>query len=679
MKTIELKNVTKVYKLKRKDNSFFFIQNSQTEDFRVLENITLKIRKGECVGIIGENGSGKTTLLKLIGDLIQPSSGEIIRNGSIQCFLDLSTGMQNELTGKENIYLYGSLLGIPKKELKEKIDDIIDYAGLRKFIDVKLKNYSSGMKVRLAFSVAMAQKPDIILIDEVMAVGDEAFQKKSFNQIKLLKEKGKTIVLVSHNLDLITDICNRVIYLENGRIVKQGPPKKVVFQYLKKVSKDNHVKISDNTKQDRKDRIEDIRISCKILQKDIDVMEQELSNKIEEEYVSTILSLIKKLIELKELNISLESNTIVKINLFEDIINLRNKQLTYTFELRKKKKIYNKIAEALLQILSMDNNPYMVPKRIQDFMDIYPQLDWSKKDLKKFVSSFLKSTTLPKVINTMNDAVLYYHKTCLRYQLNKKNNEELSANLKKLKQVLHTYSDKKWVFNFIFMELKDRLNNEGYNLKLKSQILLTFFDVIKKSNKKLTKTQVSQIENTTTSLFDQIHKKIILLSHEKQFNLKKELNDFKIIIMKKKSEILKKSHKRIIKKVYTTDPNGNKKNVFSSGDDVVINIEYNLKETVSNPVFGVALFTEERYYIAGPNTKFDNLRLGQVKGRGRIKYIIKNIPLLSGTYYISVSIHPEESFNEYDYFDKGAYFMIKNTKKEFGVISLKSRWEHNNE
>jgi len=200
---------------------------------KALDNVSFNIKKGEAIGIIGPNGAGKSTILKLISKVTVPDSGEITATGKIGALIELGAGLHPELTGRENIFLYGAILGMEKKEVEAKFKAITDFAEINDFLDMPIKRYSSGMYARLGFAVAVNLEPDILLIDEVLAVGDESFQKKCFSKMKQVKNSGTTIVFVSHNLEWINKLCNRVIFLEGGKIQFDGPPQQSISQYLK--------------------------------------------------------------------------------------------------------------------------------------------------------------------------------------------------------------------------------------------------------------------------------------------------------------------------------------------------------------------------------------------------------------------------------------------------------------
>ena len=237
MVVIELKNVSKKFRLyheKTRSLKERILGRSKNvyEELWALKDVNLIIKKGETAGIIGVNGSGKSTLLKLIAKILYPTTGEIITSGKIATLIELGAGFHPDLTGKENVYLNGAILRMTRKEIDEKFNDIVKFAELEKFIDIPLRNYSSGMKMRLGFSIAVHVNPDILLIDEVLAVGDVAFKQKCYEKIRYFQRKQKTILYVSHNLESVKNICNWTIWLDKGKIIKKGKPDRVIDVYL---------------------------------------------------------------------------------------------------------------------------------------------------------------------------------------------------------------------------------------------------------------------------------------------------------------------------------------------------------------------------------------------------------------------------------------------------------------
>ena len=237
---IQLKNVKKSFFLPHEKHDTFieFATNPMRlfkragEQYEVLKDIDMEIYPGEFVGIMGRNGSGKSTLLKIMAGIYEPTSGKVKVNGKMVPFLELGVGFNPELSGRENVYLNGIILGIKKEELKKKYKEIVDFAELEKFMDAPLKNYSSGMQVRLAFSIAIMADADIYILDEVLAVGDVAFQEKCFDVFRKYKKNGKTVILVTHSPGSVKDFCDRAVFLKDGVLQDLGSVDDVIQAYL---------------------------------------------------------------------------------------------------------------------------------------------------------------------------------------------------------------------------------------------------------------------------------------------------------------------------------------------------------------------------------------------------------------------------------------------------------------
>lgn len=233
---VRVRDVSKRFVI-RKDNSLkerlvaFGRGRQHREEFWALHHVTIDIRAGHTVALIGHNGSGKSTLLKVIGGIIDPTSGSVARRGRIAALLELGAGFHPDLTGRENVYLNASILGLSRQETEERFDEILSFSGIGDFIDTQVKFYSSGMYVRLAFAVAVHTDPDLLLVDEVLAVGDEAFQRKCLDKIRSFQEEGRTIILVTHNLGQVTELADRAILLNKGEVVYDGEPGGAVTEF----------------------------------------------------------------------------------------------------------------------------------------------------------------------------------------------------------------------------------------------------------------------------------------------------------------------------------------------------------------------------------------------------------------------------------------------------------------
>lgn len=241
---IEVRNMSKRFKVDYdkahtlKDKLLFW-KTSHVEVHEVLKNINMDIKKGETVALIGTNGSGKSTLLKLMTKIIFPNEGTIETNGKLTSLLELGAGFHQDFTGRENIYFNASIFGLTRKEIDARIQDIIDFSELGEFIDHPVRTYSSGMYMRLAFSVAINVDAEILLIDEILAVGDQHFQDKCYRKLKELKDSDKTIVIVTHSLDVVKDLCDRAVWIYKGELKLDGDPIYVIDEYLKQVALDH--------------------------------------------------------------------------------------------------------------------------------------------------------------------------------------------------------------------------------------------------------------------------------------------------------------------------------------------------------------------------------------------------------------------------------------------------------
>lgn len=265
---LEINNLSKRYKLNTEIGSHFLLQDrllnllkfnffkKNTDEIFALKNINLKINRGEVVGVIGLNGAGKSTLLKILSRVTFPTTGNIKIKGKVASLLEVGTGFHTELTGRDNIYLSGTILGMKKKEIDKKFNEIVEFSGVKKYLDMPVKTYSSGMRLRLAFSVTAFLDADILIIDEVLAVGDIEFQKKCIEKLnENIWGRSKTIIFVSHNLESVQSLCSRCILLENGELIADDKTDITIKKYYEKLSQNNFQNLGD-----RKDRKGDGRI-----------------------------------------------------------------------------------------------------------------------------------------------------------------------------------------------------------------------------------------------------------------------------------------------------------------------------------------------------------------------------------------------------------------------------------
>jgi len=242
MNVIELNNVWLKFKLKHNRRKRLkelilnpFSSNGRVEEFWALKDITFNVEEGEVVGIIGRNGAGKSTLIRVIAGIYQPDKGTVNIRGRVSPLLTLGAGFKPDLTGRDNIYLNGIFLGLKEREIDEKYHSIVEFSELGRFIDTPVRNYSSGMVARLGFSIAVNTEPDILLIDEVLGVGDENFREKSQKKMKEFMEKAKAIVIVTHNLSFINEFCTKALLIDNGQLISMGIPEEVISRYKESI------------------------------------------------------------------------------------------------------------------------------------------------------------------------------------------------------------------------------------------------------------------------------------------------------------------------------------------------------------------------------------------------------------------------------------------------------------
>ena len=242
---VVVENVSKKYRLYRERNQSIKVAimrggRAKVDMFWALQDVSFEVHQGSTTGLIGENGSGKSTMLKCLARILRPDTGSVSVTGKMSALLELGAGFHPELSGRENVFLNGAILGLKQKELEAKFDDIVDFAGIGQYIDEPVKNYSSGMYVRLGFSVAINVEPDILLVDEVLAVGDEAFQRKCLERFADLKNSGRTVIIVSHSMGSVINMCDHVIWFKKGHKMADGDPRQVVEAYTGSITLSEH-------------------------------------------------------------------------------------------------------------------------------------------------------------------------------------------------------------------------------------------------------------------------------------------------------------------------------------------------------------------------------------------------------------------------------------------------------
>ena len=332
-KVLEVKQVSKVYKIYQ--NSFdrlkeIFTKNAYHKTFVANDDISFELFEGETLGIVGVNGAGKSTILKIIAGVIEPTVGEVIRHGRVTALLELGTGFNPEMSGYDNIYLNGTLIGMTKKEIDSKIKDIIEFSELGDYIYEPIKSYSSGMSMRLAFSIAIFSQPQILIVDEALSVGDAHFQAKCTKALRDRKKENMSIIYVSHDLNSLKLLCDRVILLNGGKVVEEGNPEEVINSYNFLISKlsDNQENMSIKKGENNSFGTFDVEITNAQIKG-----EKSRSNLISSGENARIIIELKSNIDIEDLNVGM----LIKDKFGQDIFGTTSKNLGVVYQLNKNK------------------------------------------------------------------------------------------------------------------------------------------------------------------------------------------------------------------------------------------------------------------------------------------------------------------------------------------------------
>jgi ABC-type polysaccharide/polyol phosphate transport system ATPase subunit len=599
-------------------SKYFSIKNglSMNKNFYALKNISIKVKKGECLGIVGKNGSGKSTLLKLIAGILQPSLGKIKVDGNLMPFLDLGTGFHEDLTGKENIYLYGSVLGLSNSEIRKNYNRIIDYADInKKFLNSKLKTYSSGMKARLAFAVAMIRNPDILLIDEILSVGDSDFQRKSFDKIQELKREGKTIIVVSHNVSLLSKICDRLLVLNEGKKYLLGDTEKIASTYA-----DSLYDI------DKKAYISSILLK----KKEISTIKKKVNSLLMKENMFLNFFYSKKAERMqKELDVMYSEYLFLisdyKNFLFSYIYDCKNIKISRT--------ILNDISHLFTLEISSSKNASQL------YTEVYSKF-----------SILLNDTYFLLERNDFFFSIISALKSLL-YKTKNKFDEEFF-----LKQIdilaMHIRN--------AFPEIEKQilylsLQKEKYMLSLNEEI-----DTQAASNKMPLKRIICEIKTLEKNKMKYNHFLAKLFNREQTaFGNSWGFGD------------------AVIQDVVFLNSNDKVTNLFKTQDIFKARIRYYAKNRIEKPMFGVAIHKDNGVHLIGPNTTFSNFFIPYIQGEGHIDFVIDNLPFLDGTYDFSAAIYDYSGKIPYDHHDRAYQFrVINNTNEKYGMVKIPYRWSY---
>ncbi|MEM3370383.1 MAG: ATP-binding cassette domain-containing protein [Candidatus Woesearchaeota archaeon] len=641
MNVIELDNISKIYAANNCEKSIY-----------ALKDFSIKIKKGEIVGIIGPNGSGKTTLLKIIAGILKPDSGRVIVKEKILPFIEMGSGLRLELSGKENIRMNCAMLGIPPNQIEEQMKRIISFSGLSEFIDEPVRTYSSGMKARLVFSSFLLNDFDVLLIDEAIAVGDELFRNKSFNLLQKLKNSKKTVLIVSHDLNIIQKNCNRVLYLDNGIKREYGPPEKVISKYFD----DLYKRVTKRFIQ----KFEKVVDELKNLKNSSDVIKEE---KTED---ATLFEKIrawsaekereKVLKRIKELEFWLEDNCYEQINILNKQLSYINENLEKSKDNRIKSRLLKqkvKILKILERILTEDytlkkNNFEEFSKEIVLLVKNGLQVIKDKKrelfELRRYKNLIEQEVSDKSVVREQLDYIESRLQLLMLFDGRVCTNDEL----KKIKETAEENP------HGGIQIAQDILNKKV--LRIEEELVQTKFRLEnKKENSVKLKNKMKKLEKQK----DKILK--ILISIQKQLKIRRAEDTLKIIKVNLKTKI-----GNTYKETQT----------FQTHAKMKIEIEYYTEKIIKDPVFGIAFYSYDGRLIYGPNTEIDKLCLKEIGRRGKIEYTIERLPFLPGKYILTVAAHTKDNYIPYDIRNKTIIFRVMGENRENGLIHIEGRWKH---
>jgi ABC-type polysaccharide/polyol phosphate transport system ATPase subunit len=607
MPSIVCNNVSKTYTVKR-------------EKIPVLSSINFAVNPGEVVGFIGKNGIGKSTLLKLICDIHPVTEGKITVNGTIRPLIELGDCFQDELTGLENLYLYGSFLNISEKILDERLDEIIENANLPSdFIHKKLSTYSTGMRARLAFSVALIADMDILIIDEILSVGDTEFAYKSFNKMRELKKQGKTILVVSHSLQDLQQICTRIIYLKDKNIAYDGDPSEAIMNYLQDIISESEERYLPKI-QSNMDMIHNIKVS----QSSDKSNSGEKTNKELLRYENEAYSMIQELAAI-----------------YSNICQQLDHKKIMTQDEDELRMIRQKIALLSSKLLTIKQHLFYLSISEKEFLDTF-------LELKNYYYAQIRNTDeTKKKLNILQEFKSFLENETLSQ--NKDIQEELQGVRCQIEYLLK--SEKEMVKKENFGILSRFGNNVG-EIYCKNLISSIQEESLRLLSLKLDSKQYEEIKAKRAELIKEFRSFLIDnvdIIHEPEF---------------------------MITHCFLTDGKKEEKYVFSEEEKINIHISAKTKQELKDIVVGVGLYTQDGYHISGPNSHFHGHVIEKIDNELHTTFSIEPSQLLNGTFMITISLHSTEDYTPYDIHDNFYFFKVQPKKtKDFGILKLDSHWD----
>ncbi len=723
---IHLEGISKHFELVRegKPGRLSFTKQEVREPLTALNDVSFTVEKGECLGIIGENGSGKSTLLRIIAGIYAPSEGKVDVKGRVIPFIELGSGFQGELTGRENVYLYGTLLGLTRGEVERNFDRIVDFSGLSEFIDTRFASYSSGMKVRLAFSTAMVYDPDILLLDEVLSVGDEDFQKKSVNKIKEFKLHGKTICFVSHGMNDIRKICDRVIVLNQGNMIFQGAVEEGIGHYLNLVFE----KHRDSLKwgiEEKRERLTSLEADLAALEGRKKGKRKSRKQDREHQALNDQIGMVR--IELSELfeqalkieedrstlgkeKVSLTSSEEINEEL-EDIFTMA---LDYGDDVVSQKKVLSNLEPLLFEQFSKGQIEKDLDQQIRSLEKLktvlFRQFEaYEDEKIRRLICTdyltIASSIDLVEVTDQLSSEQIFAHvREMVQFLTDKIDplgvdhiredgykkvdhyiahhiyaNQSLGLDLK-----IEIYGLLQEQFGDFPRERFEILSHGFITNSVKQAITSSILKLeerlfeIREQREHLRRDALESPEGRAAKKCEKISAEIAEIESEQAELHKKYEELFHVPGQEKAGAQIGGESDCVLCGIRFLNGSGEETSTFSTGDKFVAEISYDARRPIERPMFGIAVHSPDGHLLFGPNTTFAGKNIDRIEGHGRVLFVVDSLPLLSGVYRVSLSVGDHSGTHIFDYKDKLYHFKVtnKSSTDEYGIVHIRSDWKY---
>lgn len=743
---IELRDVEKRFQRYGRFSTRRLLHGKRDEEsIHALRHVSFEVRRGECVGILGKNGGGKTTLLRIIAGILSPDRGQVTTRGRILPLIELGSGFDEGLTGRDNVYLYGSLLGLPRAMVEANFRKIVDFAGLEEFIDVKLRNYSNGMRLRLAFSTAAIADPDILLVDEILAVGDESFQRRSLGQFQRFKMEGKTLLVVSHSVGMLREFCDRIILVDAGEILADGAAEEVANTYMERIRHSDY------------QRLKAFIPAC---EQELVSLEQKLAGLRSPErgvggWISGIRARRRARTEkaVEKSVAGCKGELVVAIREFEDMIRsslgmlsgeIASLEASHHGLLEQRASMGGKLPASSLKdelhriSRNLDEKEGLRKTVLDDQRDLictklkYLKSEGASKlavgELKEVIKEVFKGSDdarkqlacleqMARLLLTEYAAETRPHRRALLV-------EEMSTNVIDIPGYKETPSGYEYLggewkgfWTRYLNDLLQTIRDEG-DLSVKGALLKHVYsfnhlclapsddcDYVFGCIRRLaqlvaffegaTKTEdyIERLANTLRAMLQRTERQQIDLSSkggndQRLQELERKKGAIVAELVRVYSPLWRPSGRRsgwgngavVITSVDLLGKDGSEQALFSTGEKLVIRLNYHAHEKIDRPMFGIAIHHESGLLIAGPNTRLERSFPPSIEGEGHVESAIQSLPLLPGKYLVSAAVYDLHATRPFDHQYQTCSFRVVEDghpgSRCDGLITLSPSWEH---